>query len=464
MVYPPLGIGYIASYLREYLGLRDIAVIDGAKGENVLEKIELLKPDIAGISSSSLEFANAIQYGFEIKNRFDIPTVIGGPHISALPSTLPTGFDIGVIGEGEQTMLELMELHNDEGEFDKKKLRGINGIAFHDGGGVTITEPRELIEPLDKIPYPALDLYRMEDYYLNERDHMIGGFGRGVSMMTSRGCTYRCVFCGSSHFWKRVRYHSAERVVNEIEHLVERYRVDCINIFDDLFIFSKKRLEEIVRLLKEKGTNEKVKFVCQVRANLVSDEICRLLNDMGVVHLGFGLETGSESVLRYLKSGKISVEDGQRALRIAKKHGLHTSSGFMLGSPNETLDDLWLTYEFILGNPLTYGLIYITTPLPGTELWEYAKKEGFVSDDMDWNRLNQFYSGEDPIILSKEVPRDDFLAFRSKLDDTVSFTNAYNNPRLRDRLRLLTRYLKYHGLGKSLSITRDLIKFSLKTN
>ena len=136
----------------------------------------------------------------------------------------------------------------------------------------------------------------------------------------------------------------------------------------------------------------------------------------------------------------------------------------MIGNPTETLDDLRLTYEFLLGNPLTYALVYITTPLPGTELWEYAKEGGFVSDDMDWNKLNQFYSGEDPVILSKEIPLDDFLAFRSKLEDTVSFTNAVNNPKLRDKLRLLTRYLKYHGLGNSLRISRDLIKFSLRTN
>ncbi len=463
MVYPPLGIGYIASYLREYSDVRDIVVIDGAMKEDVLERIRLLKPDIIGISSTSLEFSNAIQYGLDIEQRFDVPIIIGGPHISALPHRLPRCFDIGVIGEGEQTMLELMELYEKEGEFDKQKLGEINGIAFHKGDEVAITESRELIEPLDSIPYPALDLYNMEEYYLGERGHLIGGFGRGVSLMTSRGCVYRCVFCGSSQFWRSLRYHSAERVVSEIKHLIEKYRVDCINIFDDLFIFSRKRLEDIVRLIKEDGIHEKVKFVCQVRANLVNNEICKLLKGMGVAHIGFGLETGSEGVLRRLKSGRISVEDGRRALRIAKKFRLHTSSGFMIGSPGETLDDLWSTYGFILGNPLTYALIYITIPLPGTDLWEYAKREGFVSDDMDWNKLNQFYIGEDPIILSKDIPRHDFLAFRSKLDNTVIFTNAINSPKLRDRLRSLTKYLRYQGLGRSLEISKDFMKYHLRT-
>ena len=307
MVYPPLGIGYIASYLRKYQGLRDIVVIDGAMGEDVLEKTELHEPDIIGISSASLEFSNAIRYGIEIKEKFNIPVVIGGPHISALPHTLPPCFDIGVIGEGEQTMLELVKLYESEGGFDKKRLREINGIAYHEDDGVTITERRELIEPLDKIPYPALNLYKMEEYYLKERDHMIGGFGRGVSLMTSRGCVYRCIYCGSSHFWRRIRYHSAERVVGEIEHMVEKYKVNCINIFDDLFIFSRKRLKNIVELIKENRINERVKFVCQVRANLINDEICRLLKEMGVVHMGFGLETGSEDVLSHIKGGKVSV-------------------------------------------------------------------------------------------------------------------------------------------------------------
>jgi len=422
--YPSLGICYIATYLKRHLQDEiKIAVIDGLfenSIEKIIKKIKEKKPDVIGISSTTLEFANAIEIAQKIQKDFFVPVIVGGVHISALPHTLPKCFNIGVIGEGEQAMLELMQLFSKYKNFPAEKLKKINGIVFRNKNKVTITAPRLHIEPLDKIPHPNLDYFDME-YYLRPRQHLAGVFGRGTHIITSRGCPYKCVFCGGSHFWKTVRFHSANYVIEEIRNLINRYDVDCINILDDLFAASKQRLIEISKLIKEEKINKKVKFGCQMRADLLNDEMAKLLKEMNVVYLGFGLESGSEKILNYLKRGTVTVEENKKGIEIANKYGFKTGSGFMIGNPNETMKDLEKTYNFIISNPLDTMGMYITTPLPGTELWCYAKDKGIVSENMDWSQLNQFFFETDKILSDMEL--DEFKKALSKLQLAASLSS-----------------------------------------
>ncbi|TFH46852.1 MAG: B12-binding domain-containing radical SAM protein, partial [ANME-2 cluster archaeon] len=298
---PHLGLGYIAAYLREYSHFDKIKIINGDDPEKLLS----LKPDIVGISSVSQNFNRAIYYGEMIKKELDIPLIVGGIHISALPHTLPDCFDIAVIGEGEQTMLELLEMFDKNG-LDQAKLEQINGIAFHDNTKIQITERREVIDPLDRIPFPARDL-------LNVGSH--------TSMMTSRGCPYKCVFCSSSMYWNKTRYFSAEYVVEEIKELVDKYKVNMIDFWDDLFIANKKRLEQISRLLKEEGITDKVSFNCQARANLIDNQTLMNLKNMNTNQLSFGFESGAQNVLNYLKKKSVTVEQNRNAVFLSKKYG-----------------------------------------------------------------------------------------------------------------------------------------------
>jgi len=404
--YPSLGLGYLASYVERHLDV-DVVIIDGARGEHIIEEVERDKPDVIGITSTTLEFCEAERIGMAIKSQYEAPIIIGGVHVSALPHTLPECFDVGVIGEGEQTLVELLKVYSELEDFPENELKKISGICFHREHEVVLTKSRDLIEPLDAIPYPARDLLKMEKFYLKPQLHFPGALGRGTSMITSRGCPYRCVFCHSSRFWKTVRFHSPIYVVREIKHLINRYRVKCINIFDDIFSLSKKRLEKIVQLVKEEGINEEVKFGIQTRADLINVEMCKLLKEMGVIYLGFGLESGSEKILHYLKNAMITVEDNRKAVKIAKQFDFHIGSGFMIGNPNETIEDLELTRKFILENPLDVANVYITAPLPGSELWTYAKERGLVTDFMKWERINQFFNDEN-VILNENIPRDQF--------------------------------------------------------
>jgi radical SAM superfamily enzyme YgiQ (UPF0313 family) len=160
---PPLGIAYLASYLRAYSS-QPPEIIIADKEKNLAKFILKNKPDLVGISTVSRYVDQAINLASRLKETLDIPVILGGSHITSIPYLLPRIFDIGVVGEGEKTMLELYELYNKFDDFPKSKLKNINGIVFFKNGKTIITERRKLIEPIDLIPYPSRDLLKMKDY------------------------------------------------------------------------------------------------------------------------------------------------------------------------------------------------------------------------------------------------------------------------------------------------------------
>ncbi|HQO38806.1 MAG TPA: cobalamin-dependent protein [Candidatus Omnitrophota bacterium] len=184
-----LGLAYIASYLRKFSTHNDISIVEG----DGMRKLEFLKPDIVGLFSVSQSFNEACAVAGAIKRRYGIPVIVGSYHISALPQTLPDTFDIGVIGEGEETMKELVDVLAASG-LDRERLRSVRGIAFRDTDGrVRVTPERGYIRDLDSIPLPARDLQEPSAF---------------PSIITSRGCPYRCIFCSSVKYWGAPRFHS----------------------------------------------------------------------------------------------------------------------------------------------------------------------------------------------------------------------------------------------------------------
>lgn len=367
--FPPLGLGYIASYLNKYNPDVEAIIIDN----DHLKELRAFKPDMIGISSITPYFKESVKLARLIRKEFDVPLFLGGYHISMNPkSLLKTCFDFAVLGEGEETINEIVTLFK-KGKIDKGLLKMIKGVAFADKG-LVITPPREMITPLDKIPFPARELYREI------------GKDRTAHIITSRGCPYKCVFCSSSSFWKSVRFHSPKYVVDEIEELVNRYKIKHINIADDLFIASRKRVYDILSLIKKR--NIKATFSVRGRADLMDDSLCKALKEMGVISINFGFESGSPRMLKYLKKDTVSVEQNMKAIDMCKRHGFMVVGSFIIGSPGETKEDMLMSLDFVRKSRLDGGDTYVAVPLPGTILWDYALKKGFVSDDMDWDRLN----------------------------------------------------------------------------
>ncbi|MFH1824890.1 MAG: radical SAM protein [Candidatus Firestonebacteria bacterium] len=396
--YPNLGLGYLVSSLRKHFGedTFEFKIID----KNVERIIVNFKPDLIAITAVSQNFNLAKKYA-KISKIFNTPIIVGGIHISLLPNSLSEHMDIGCIGEGEKTIIELVELFLKRGHFPKSELKNIDGICYELNNNIILTKPRQLIEDMDNIPFPARDLLKIDKHSY---------------IFSSRGCPYRCIFCASSRYWKKVRLFSAEYVVNEIKELVEKYNVNLISFFDDLFIVNIERIKKILSLLKENNIYGKVKFTCSCRANLINDEIAKLLKEIGVVSVGMGLESGCERILKYLKGENISIEDNKNAIRILKKHGLSANASFVIGSPDETEKEIMETYNFIKNNPLDLIDVYTLTPLPGTPIWIYAKKRGLVSNDMDWDKLNVNFiqNYKNVIILSEVLSRKEIYKIYKK--------------------------------------------------
>jgi len=377
----PLGIGYLASYL----GARADTVpasLEVLPTESVAELLDF-KPHIVGIGSVTSCFHHAAQMATRIKQALGARVVAGGHHVSALPHRLPDCFDAAVIGEGEETLRELVAA-TAQGGWTPEVLSRIAGIAYRDGQRIVINERRPLIDPLDSLPHPI----RTPNPTRPDE----------ATIFTSRGCPYRCVFCSSARHWRRFRAFSAHYVVAEIEEILgAQPEITQFYILDDLFIANRDRLRHMVELLEAKGLNSRLAFRGFVRSNLVDEECCELLRRMNCREVRFGAESASPRILDQLKVGTASVEDHQRCIDLCRSYGIAVSASYMVGNPNETEDDLRLTYDFILRNEGKAGVegFYLATPLPGTPLWDDCLRRGLVSENMDWGRLNLSFDNPD---------------------------------------------------------------------
>jgi len=373
----PLGLMYISAYLKEYGNFHDINLLDA----NCQDIYKLFEPtDVVGISSVTQDIKNAVSFSEFIKSKYDIPVILGGVHISTYRE-LPDPFDLGVIGEGEETMLELMGLP----DFSKNNLKSVKGICYKEDGKTVFTEPRAIIAPLARIPIPDRDIADI-DFYLQKRQIIPYHVGRSMTIMTSRGCPYNCVFCSTKVHWEKFRKFPAERVIEEIELLTGKYNAEIIHIFDDLFVADKKRLAQLHNMILKKGINKKVKFMCLVRSDMINDQTMKMLKEMNVVVTGIGMESGCEKMLKYLKRNTTTIEQNRYAIKMSHKYGIPAMGSFMVGNPNETEQELLKTLKFIQSyrcSPFLTPLTYISAAFPATEFWDYAKANGIKVEDFD---------------------------------------------------------------------------------
>lgn len=391
----PLGLGYLAAFLEHRLDYRQIYL---ARDDSA--RLLAQTPDIVGLSSFTETFDQVIHISKMIKDAEPrVPIVVGGEHISSLPESLPPTVDIGVRGEGEETFAELMALFLKRAATPDNLAR-IPGIVFRHQGKLVITPPREWIMDLDQIPPPHRELLFEDD-----RQHW------QQSLFTARGCPYKCTFCASTQFWQKTRYHSTQRVVDEIAGIVAAFpHQDLISISDDLFPLNKKRLRDISQAIRARGLHKKVGFTCNARASVFDDEIAELLLGMNVVGVSFGFESASDRILKLLK-GKTTAAENQRALNLCDKYGFTVVGNFMVGSSEETPADMAKTYWFVRqNNPLIWRPnIAFATPYPGTEFWQEVCDRELVSGDFQqWNLLDLSFRPGESVFMNKHLSSESF--------------------------------------------------------
>lgn len=370
----PLGLCYLVSYTKQYVDI-DFKIIS----TDSLNEVKNYKPDIIAITVVSQNYEKAIELTYSIKQKYDLPIIIGGIHISMVPESLSDNMDVGVIGEGEQTFLELIKHYNKYGNFDD--VTHIDGIVYNKDDKLCFTSPRKLMN-INNIPIP----------YRDYEDNI-------VSMFSSRGCPYNCKFCSSTRFWKKTRFFSAEYVVNEMSELINN-GVKHISFSDDLFIADKKRLREIVKLLPKSNTT----INCACRANLINDEVVKLLKKINCTTISMGLESGCDKTLQYLKGNNVTVRDNINAINIIKKNGITVDANFIIGAPYETKEEILETLEFIKKNKIDNFWVFILTPLPGTLMWDFAIENNLITSNFKWEDL-KFES--ESIILSQTLSKQE---------------------------------------------------------
>ncbi|MGD2095710.1 MAG: radical SAM protein [Phycisphaerales bacterium] len=420
--YPQLGLGYLVSYARKKYGhnTHDFKIIN----DKVEQTLDTFKPDLVGISCFSPNYNIAKRYASLCKKR-KLSVIVGGIHISLLPTSFSENMDVAVLFEGEETMVELIHLYDSQGHFDAENLASIKGICYRYDSQLHFTSPRPLIDKLESIPYPARELLNLK--------------GTHHAMFTSRGCPYRCIFCASSRFWATTRFASAQYIAEEIKELYYNYGAKLISFHDDLFIAKKQRLQNLLDILARENILGKVRFSCSARSNLVNDEMAKLLRELGVVSVALGLESGHPRVLKYLKGDNVTVEDNTNAVKVLAQNGITPNAAFIIGSPTETKEEIMATYNFIKSVPLRNFNVYVMTPLPGTPIWQESVEKRLVSEDFDnWPVLDAVHFTKHykkAIVVSQNLSRKElhviYKAFQ-RLRYWVFFRNAYRHPFIKD--------------------------------
>ena len=414
---PPLGLLSIASYLirEKVVREKDIKILD-VNFKNPLAFLKYFKPNIVGLSAMTASYPDAITLGRKIKNKFETLVVIGGIHISVDPQNITYPFDIGVIGEGEETFLKLVKLIKKNKYNYFHKLRRIKGIVYLNENNKPHITPRRLqIKRLDKLPMLNWSLlpkiyFRNEIVRINNKWCVL----KEAPLFSSRGCPFNCVFCARKSLFKGVRYFSIKRIVDEIEILVKKHKVEAIHFWDDIFSVSKKRTKDLIKEMEKRNLLRDVVFnKLFARADLIDEEFLSLLKKLEVVNLSYGFESGSDKIIAFLKNDTVTVADNRKAILLTDKFNIGITGSFMFGSPHETKKDMEKTLDLIKWAIKKENFIRLdickTTPYPGTKIWQYALDNKIISKNMNLKKLKLNVPSLDsskPIFVESEKIKD----------------------------------------------------------
>ncbi len=428
---PPMNLMYLASSLENES--YSVKIID----DNLLEKghkavsqlVEKLNPQIVAVTATTSTIKSALKYLEPVKNILpNSLTVIGGPHATFLPfETLKNSenLDLVVMGEGEETMVDIAEHVSLENISD---LENVRGIVFKDPntGNLKYTQPRHLIKDLDSLPFPARHLVPFKSYDATQK--------QSGEIITSRGCVYSCSYCSSSLIMgKKFRSRSPDNVVDEIEELIDKYQISDIGFTDDTFMLNKRRANDIADEIKARDLD--LSFVASSRVDRVNRSLLQNLKSSGMNTIYYGVESGSQRILDLMEKN-ITLKNAEDAVKIAKNVGLEVLTSFIMGYPGETEDDLNKTINFSIKLDPDYCQYSILTPFPGTKIYnELLEKDLIVN--VDWDE----YTVLNPVLKY----------------DEMGLTNKLV------RKKLVTAYLKFYSRPKYLLSHRHMIKVMLKT-
>jgi anaerobic magnesium-protoporphyrin IX monomethyl ester cyclase len=370
---PFLGLLYIGGYLEKYTD-HDIAIIDSQVEKlsyrSLASRICSLKPDVVGLTAMTLTLIDVIKT-INIVKELDKNTkiVLGGPHVHLFPNeTIKLeNVDYLVLGEGEEAFKELLDYID-----DISQLRKIRGLVFRDNGNIINTGIRPPIMNLDKLPFPARHLtpYKKYNSLLSKREI-------STTIFTSRGCPYQCSFCDRPHLGKQFRARSFTSVVDELEECTKMGIYDFL-FYDDTFTVNKQRVIDICNEIIKRKLD--ISWDIRARVDTINEQILNSLKMAGCQGIHYGVEAGTEKILKVLNKG-ITIKKVREVFELTRKYRIPILAYFMIGNPTETIDDIYTTFKVAkMLNP-DYVHLTILTPFPGTKIYFDGLNAGIIKKD-----------------------------------------------------------------------------------
>lgn len=386
----PAGLGFLAEGLKNNgINYQIFDMSLGYKTKDLKRRISQFKPDLLGISSMSYMLNNTYRMVSALRQEFPwLRIVIGGAHISSVREGIfqeCPELDFGIVSEGEDSLVELCK---------GLPFSEIKGLIYKDGSKILFSGPRDFIKDLDVLSFPKYSGFELKRY------------GYGIGIVSSRGCPYSCIYCSCNVIGKRIRFRGAQNILDEIDYWYKQgYRE--FGFQEDNPTFDRKRMLEICAGLQRRGFKD-LRLMCGngVRADMVDRELLVEMKKAGFKRLAFGIESGSDKVLKAIKKGS-SVDAMDKAIRDASELGFFVSLFFLVGSPQETVADVEKSIALALKYPVQYVDFFNLIPMPGSELYAWVKGNRCFIRQPDEYLNASFHPARStkPIFETPEFPR-----------------------------------------------------------
>lgn len=368
-IYPPLGIAYVAAVLEKsghQVKILDIPGLNLTVDEARKEVIDY-KADVAGVTCMTSTINGSLEAAQLAKESGAI-VVMGGPQLAVYPEeTVSYGFvDYGVVGEGEYVMRDLLAALESGSD-----VSGIKGLVYKKDGR-THVNGYGLVEDLDLLPLPARHLLPMGRYdcVITKRPF--------VTMVSSRGCPYRCGFCFKQPSDNITRFRSPKSVVDEIEHCMREYKTRWVMFYDDTLGAKKEHVTGICNEIIERGLD--IEWDSPMRVNNVDTELLRLMHNAGCRRLRYGVESGDEGILKLMRKG-ITIDLVKKVFKQTDEAGIETFAYFIIGYAKETPATIRKTIDLAKELDSDWTMFTVATPYPQTNLYELALEAGIIKGD-----------------------------------------------------------------------------------
>jgi len=364
--FPPLNLAMLAAVV-EQAGHRAMIIdaeIEGIDVQETIQRLREFEADLVAFTATTPIFHISSDWAAQVRDALGLPILIGGFHVTLFgESVFLDQFDFAFIGEADVSLQRFLERFSTDRIFDD-----IKGLLFRRDGKIISTGPAEPASDLDSLPMPARHLLKMDRYHVGT----LKGRLNYTSIIASRGCPFKCVFCTNRIGGVRVRQRSVGNVLAELQHVVATSTVRHFYFVDDVLTLNRAYTLELCQRIIESGL--RITFEGSTRANLLDEELVAAMKQAGLIRLSFGFETADEEIRAIIKK-EVPLESYTVANRLANKYDIETINSVMLGLPGDTRESINGTINYLRSaRELKHASFSIAMPYPGTELYEMALK------------------------------------------------------------------------------------------